>query len=182
MSNPLTKTAWSPYLVGAGIGILSWFAFATANHPLGITSAFENTAALAGQAVAPSLEKSHPYYVEKAEQGESPKIGWEWMLVLGVFVGALLSSLFSGDRTDLKVPPLWRSRFGNGTAKRLVVAFLGGAVMMFGARLAQGCTSGHGISGTLQFAASSWLFVVAMFAAAVATAFLLYGREGAKNV
>ncbi|NNJ25921.1 YeeE/YedE thiosulfate transporter family protein [Alienimonas chondri] len=182
MNNPLTKTAWSPYAVGAAIGVLSWFAFATADHPLGITSAFENTAALAGQAVAPSLEETHPYYVDKAKEGESPKIGWEWMLVVGVFVGALLSSLSSGDRTNLKVPPLWRSRFGEGTAKRFVVAFLGGAVMMFGARLAQGCTSGHGISGTLQLAASSWLFVAAMFAAAVATAFLLYGKEGANNV
>ena len=30
---------------------------------------------------------------------------------------------------------------------------------MFGARMAKGCTSGHGISGTSQLAASSWLFV-----------------------
>jgi uncharacterized membrane protein YedE/YeeE len=41
--------------------------------------------------------------------------------------------------------------------------------MMFGARLAQGCTSGHGISGSLQLAVSSWIFVVVFLAVAVGT-------------
>ena len=182
MSNPLTMKSWSPYAVGAAIGVLSWFAFATADRPLGITSAFENTAALTEKAVVPSLEESNPYYAVKAKQGESPKIGWEWMLVVGVFLGALLSSALSGDRTSMTVPPLWKARFGGSSAKRLAAAFLGGAVMMFGARLAQGCTSGHGISGSLQLAASSWLFVLVMFPAAIGTAFLLYGREGSKHV
>ncbi|HEX6986175.1 MAG TPA: YeeE/YedE thiosulfate transporter family protein [Planctomycetaceae bacterium] len=182
MTNPLTRKAWSPYAVGAAIGVLSWFAFATADRPIGITTAFEHTAALAGKASSPSLEETHPYYREKAAKGESPKIGWEWMLVVGVFVGALLSSFLSGDRTSMKVPPLWKARFGDGTAKRFAAAFLGGAVMMFGARLAQGCTSGHGISGALQLAASSWLFVAVMFPAAVAAAYLLYGKEGARHV
>lgn len=128
----------------------------------------------------PQVEKTNEFYSAKAEKGESPKIDWEWMLVLGVFIGAFLSSLFSGDRTTEKVPALWRWRFGDSVAKRFAVAFLGGGLMMFGARLAQGCTSGHGISGALQLAVSSWTFVVAMFAVAVGTTFLLYGREGEK--
>ena len=66
--------------------------------------------------------------------------------------------------------------------RRLAVAFLAGAVMMFGARLAQGCTSGHGISGSLQLAASSWVFSAVFFAVATATAFALYGKEGAEHV
>jgi hypothetical protein len=88
VSNAFTLKSWSPYLVGAGIGVLSWFAFATANHPLGITTAFEDTAALAGKAVAPGVEEGHPLYTKRAAEGKPPKIGWEWMLVLGVFVGA----------------------------------------------------------------------------------------------
>jgi uncharacterized membrane protein YedE/YeeE len=182
MSNPFTLKSWSPYLVGAGIGVLSWFAFATADKPLGITTAFENTAALAQKAVVPGVEQTNEFYAAKAEKGESPKIDWEWMLVLGVFIGAFLSSLLSRDRTTEKVPALWRWRFGDSTAKRFAVALLGGALMMFGARLAQGCTSGHGISGALQLAVSSWTFVVVMFAVAVGTTFLLYGREGARHV
>lgn len=34
MENPFTKKSWSPYVVGAGIGVLSWSVFATVNHPL----------------------------------------------------------------------------------------------------------------------------------------------------
>lgn len=37
MTNPLTIKSWSPDVAGAGIGILSWFAFASADRPIGIT-------------------------------------------------------------------------------------------------------------------------------------------------
>lgn len=162
--------------------MLSWFAFLTADHPLGITSAFENTAALVAGAV-PGYEAANPLYADKAREGKSPKIDWEWMLVLGVFIGAWLSARLSRDRApDEKVPPLWRWRFGDSVALRYAGAFLGGLVMMLGARIAQGCTSGHAISGVLQLALSSWLFAPLIFAVAIATAFLIYGKEGRSHV
>ncbi len=171
MSNPLAKKSWSPYAVGAGIGVLSWFAFWTAGHPLGISTAFEHTAALILNAAVPGLEESNSYY-----QQQSPKIGWGWMVVVGVFVGSTISSLTSGDRESITVPPRWESRFGSSALFRLTIALLSSGLMMFGARLAQGCTSGHGISGSLQLAASSWLFSLTFFLVAVLTAFLVYGR------
>ena len=171
MSNPFAKKSWSPYLVGAGIGVLSWFAFWSAGHPLGITTAFEHTSALVLKAAIPGLAESNSYYQEK-----SPKIGWEWMLVVGVLLGSIISSFASGDREPITVPPLWKSRFGSSAPLRLTVALLSAALMMFGARLAQGCTSGHGISGNLQLAASSWLFSLIFFSTAVLTAFVVYGR------
>lgn len=169
-------------MVGAGIGVLSWFAFATADHPIGITTAFENTAALTEQAAAPQLAASNTYFDAKAKENKSPKIDWEWMLVVGVFIGAWLSAKLADDRTQQKVPPLWQWRFGPSVAKRFAAAFFGGALMMFGARLAQGCTSGHGISGALQLAVSSWIFVVLIFVGGVATSFALYGKEGRSHV
>jgi uncharacterized protein len=181
MGNPITRKSWSPYVVGAAIGVLSWFAFATADKPLGITTAFEDTAALVGKTVLPNVEQTTEYGAAKAKEGKSPKIDWEWMLVLGVFVGAFLSATLSGDRTTEAVPGLWRRRFGGSVPKRLIAAFLGGALMMFGARLAQGCTSGHGLSGALQLAVSSWVFVVVMFAVATAVALMIYGREEAQH-
>jgi uncharacterized membrane protein YedE/YeeE len=50
---------------------------------------------------------------------------------------------------------------------------------MYGARLADGCTSGHGISGSLQLALSSWTFFLVLFGAGIATAFTMFGRRGA---
>lgn len=178
----MKRHSWSPYIVGVAIGILSWFAFATADHPLGITTAFENTAALIGKSVAPQSAEANTYYPQKAKENKSPKIDWEWMLVIGVFFGAMLSSKLSGDRTCEKVPALWSWRFGPSVAKRYTGAFLGGAVMMFGARIAGGCTSGHGISGALQLALSSWLFLMVIFATGAATASVIFGKEGKAHV
>jgi uncharacterized membrane protein YedE/YeeE len=93
-----------------------------------------------------------------------------------------VSAVLSGDRTKLWAPALWARRFGPSKTKRLTAAFLSAALMMFGARLAQGCTSGHGISGTLQLAVSSWMFISVAFGVAIVTALLMYGREGAERV
>ena len=180
--NPFRKQVWSPYLVGVGIGILSWFAFATADRQLGITTAFEYTAALGGQAVAPQQAREHPYFAEQARENKPPKIDWEWMLVVGVFIGGFLSSKLSGDRSPERVPPLWRWRFGDKVALRYLGAFGGGFVMMLGARIAKGCTSGHAVSGTLQLALSSWMFAPLMFIVAILTAHLMYGKEGRNHV
>ena len=179
--NPLRKKSWSPYVVGIGIGVLSWAAFATANRPLGITTAFEHTAALAENAVVPSQVSA--YYDAQAKAGKTPKIDWGWMLVVGVFLGAFISSKMSGDRApEEKVPPLWRKRFGNSVGKRYFAAFAGGLIMMLGARIAQGCTSGHAISGVLQLALSSWIFAPVMFLTGIIVVFMLYGKEGRRHV
>lgn len=167
----LRAKSWSPYAVGVGIGVLSWLAFATAGRGLGITTPFEHTAALAGGALVPSMKASSSYFAE-----HTPTIGWGWMLVLGVFLGSFLSSKWSGDRSHPTVPNLWRQRFGGSVAGRLAFAFVGGLVMMIGARLARGCTSGHGITGTLQLAVSSWIFITLAFAVASLTALGLFGR------
>lgn len=60
------------------------------------------------------------------------------------------------------------SRFGTSTARRWTIGLLGGVFVGFGARLADGWTSGHGLSGSLQLAVSSWIFLVTMIAGVVA--------------
>ncbi len=182
MTNPLKLKSWSPYVVGAGIGVLSWIVFITADHPLGVSTAYEYSAALLDQAVNPTAEANNPYFQKKATEGKSPKIDWEWMLVVGIFLGAFASAKLGNDRTAQSVPPLWRWRFGPGLAKRFAGAFFGGALMMFGARLAQGCTSGHGISGALQLAVSSWIFVILLFLGGTLMSFAVYGKEGRNHV
>lgn len=173
MENYFKRKSWSPYLVGAAIGVLSWITFLTAGHALGISTAFETTAGLAESKLIPSLVEGNKFFDKQL------KIDWGWMLVLGVFFGAWVSSWISGDRTGDEVPMLWRSRFGNRKSVRYVGAFIGGLLMMLGARMAGGCTSGHGISGSLQLAASGWLFVVVAFSAGIGTSLILFaGKRG----
>jgi uncharacterized membrane protein YedE/YeeE len=52
-------------------------------------------------------------------------------------------------------------------------AIAGGAIMIYGSRLAGGCTSGHGISGMSQLSISSIITVAAMFGAGVVVTALL---------
>lgn len=176
MSNPITMKSWSPYLVGAAIGVLSWYVFAVPGQPLGITTPFEQAAALGVQRLVP---EGHEYFTGP---GKKLAIGYGWMVVLGVFLGAWLSAWLSGDRTREVMEEPWRVRFGPGAGRRLLFAFLGGMALMFGARLAGGCTSGHAISGGLQLALSSWVFFVTFFAVGIVAAFALYGKEGVSHV
>src|SRR5260370_39469597 len=108
-----------------------------------------------------------------------PVVDWEWMLVRGLELGAFTSSRLSGDRPAEPVDGLWRARFGASRRKRYLVAFLGGVILMFGARLAGGCTSGHGISGSLQLALSGWVFFASVYVSGMLTALVLFGRETA---
>jgi hypothetical protein len=75
MTNPFTMKSWSPYAVGAAIGVLSWFAFAGADQPIGITTAFEHTAALAEKAVVPQVGQTSEHYAAKAEEGKGAADG-----------------------------------------------------------------------------------------------------------
>jgi uncharacterized membrane protein YedE/YeeE len=157
--------------VGALIGVLSWFAFASVDKALGISTALARTAGMAASVVAPEHVAQNAYFTKF-----KPGIDWEWMLVLGVALGAFVSSRLSGDKPPVSPEPLWRQRFGDSRNKRLWGALLGGALLMFGARLAGGCTSGHGISGSLQLALSGWVFFAAVFASGLATAFVVFGK------
>jgi len=169
--NVLKQARWSPVAVGAALGVLSWVAFASAGRGLGITSPFEQAAAFLAQLAAPSRLTDY-----LAAPDKKLEVGWEWAVVVGVFLGALLSSTLSRDRATERIPQLWRRRFGDSEARRLTGAFAGGLLMMVGARFALGCTSGHGITGALQLAVSSWAFLVVMFGAAVLVAKMLFGR------
>src|SRR5687767_5451466 len=118
MANPLILKSWSPYVVGFGIGVLSWLAFATANKHLAITLQYEHIAAMIQLLFAPEAINTNRYYLVRAQAGLEPKVGWYMMLLVGVFLGALLSSWLSADRSRTEVPTLWRWRFGASRAKR----------------------------------------------------------------
>lgn len=164
-----TGAAWSPYLVGALIGVLSWFTFLFSNKPLGASSAYARVSGLIGKAFAPRHTMSLKYFAEN-----TPKIDWEVMLVGGVIIGAIVAALTGDELLARWVPPMWAERFGGAIAPRLIVACIGGGLMAIGARLAGGCTSGHGISGAMQLSVSSWIALVGFFAGGVATATILF--------
>ena len=165
----LTAAHWSPYVVGAGIGILSWLAFLLSDKPIGCSTAFARTSGMIEKLFCGARVNEKAYY-----RKFTPEVDWEWMLVLGIIVGAFLSAKLSGQFRFSWIPPLWKEAAGGSIYMRWLVSLLGGIVMGFGARWAGGCTSGHGISGTLQLAASSWIAAACFFSGGIATAMLIY--------
>lgn len=167
-----SKGRWNPYLVGIGIGVLSWLAFAIVNEPIGISTSLASVSSLCAMPVmGGELVAKNAYWA---------KFPFKWnggmLFLVGTFLGSMLSVLVSGTFRLEKVPAAWAEQFGRSTGKRLLAAFLGGVIIMYGARMAGGCTSGHGISGSLQLALSSWVFFLTMFASGIVAALILFRK------
>lgn len=147
--------------------------------PLGVSTAYVVTDAVVLHQAAPGAAESNEYlsqYGEKQDWG----IDYGWMVVFGMFVGGGLASFITKRgraRDKSSLPTMWREEFGNSTPRRMMHAFLGGALLLFGARLAGGCTSGHVISGIAQLTLGSFVFGIAIFASGILTARTLYKRR-----
>ncbi|MDQ8184133.1 YeeE/YedE thiosulfate transporter family protein [Pelagicoccus sp. SDUM812002] len=162
--------AWSPYLVGALVGLLTCASMPFAGKPIGASSAYATIAGLIGKAVARKPTERTKYYKE-----EPPKLDYSIYFIAATAVGAFLAAWHGGELTGRFLPEFWSDRFGEGaSAHRALFALTGGILMALGARLAGGCTSGHGISGSLQLSLSSWLSLICFFIGGVVVAHLLY--------
>ena len=165
----LKMAQWSPYAVGIGIGVLSWLAFLLSDKPIGCSAAFSRTSGMVERLFRGSRVAEKPYY-----KMFTPTVDWQWMLVIGILVGAFISAQLSGEFRATWIPQMWAPSFGNGIGMRWIVALIGGVLIGLGARWAGGCTSGHGISGTLQLAVSSWVAVMGFFIGGIVTAVAIY--------
>lgn len=146
----------SPYLIGAAIGLLNICAFAAFRKGIGVSGAYENSAALAARRLAPDAAHVNEYVDARKEP---PKFNWESWLVVGTILGGM-----GAARTFGASNASWPDDHSAAGPKRSPLASAaGGALLMFGARMADGCTSGHALSGTAQGAGSSWLFTPLMF-------------------
>jgi hypothetical protein len=97
-------------------------------------------------------------------------------MILGGFIASKLQTTKQSKESST-VPPVWRKRFGNSPYKRYVAAFIGGVLVLIGARLAGGCTSGHMMSGMMQTSLSGYLFALGAFIVAIPAALFIY-KEG----
>ena len=104
-------------------------------------------------------------------------IGWEPFSDIGTLFGAFLFSVFVTRRFqsfNKVIPPSWASRFGGSEIKRAGGAFSGAFMMLLGARMADGCASGHILSGDLQMAVSSLEFFVIVMIFLLIAVHLIY--------
>ncbi len=168
----LTRTAWSPYLAGIVVGLLQIPAFLLMGTALGTSSSYVTISANLASFVDPSiLEIKYA-----ANHVSGAKNWWQVALIAGIALGAFASSRLSGT-PRWGHSPVWAKAMGAHTPmRRNMMASFGGFIMVFGARIADGCTSGHGVSGIAQLAVGSFIAVTAMFGAGMIAANLIYKR------
>jgi uncharacterized membrane protein YedE/YeeE len=165
--------AWSPYVAGVAIGLLQIPAFLMIETALGASSSYVTVGAFLGGWLDPALLRID--YVAR-HVATTAKNLWQVALVIGIAAGAFASMKLSGARRQ-PISPIWARALGSPSpGYRYGLAFVAGFLMLLGARIADGCTSGHGLSGLAQLSVGSTVAVVAMFAGGIFTASLLLRR------
>lgn len=160
----LKSKAWSPYLAGVVIGLLQIPALLVIESPIGASSSYVSVSAYIASLFDGDV--SNIAYMEKYMT--SMKYVWQATMVLFIAVGAFISMRLSGASRRM-FSPAWKASAGIDTfGRRSWMTFLGGFIMLFGARWAGGCTSGHGLSGVGQLAAGSIVVTLMFFAGGIA--------------
>lgn len=166
----LRAPSWSPFAAGTVLGLVVAVSQVRYARPIAVAGAFDKLAAYLGRWLFPGSQ----YYAHIMQPG----IVWPVWVVLGIFIGAYASAKLSGSANKRWLPETqWQARFGATRMPRLVIAFLGAALVQFGAGIAGGCTSGLAISGGALLAPAAFLFMLGMFAAGIPTAWLWYRKE-----
>lgn len=157
-----------PYFGGAVLGIVLFLALFLTGNGLGSSGATTRLVAQAQDLISPSHVDQTPYLLKLAGGDKNPLDDW----ILPVFVGALLGGFTSGTifgRTKLETTK--GPHISDRT--RWLMAFLGGVLFLYGARMARGCTSGQALTGGATLSAGSWLVMFAIFGGAYALAYFV---------
>ncbi len=172
------KVSWRPYIAGALLGVLAVLSVYISTNELGkpkflgASTTFVRAAGMVEKTVAPEHVANNRYM-----QKEKVKVDWQFMLMVGVLIGSFGAAVLTGSFKKESVPPIWKEKFGSSIGVRAIGAFVGGVVAMFGARLAGGCPSGHGLSGLMQLSVSGFIAMAGFFGAGMIIALLVYGRK-----
>jgi uncharacterized membrane protein YedE/YeeE len=162
------------WLAGVLLGLVQVLAVGL-HKPLGVSTQFVVADAKAISAVAPEYAQNH----ELINAEKYQNIGYGWWLDAGILVGAGLAAL-ACRRWKLRKTTVWWSRNqGASVSLRMLCCFIGGFLILFGSRLAHGCTSGQFASGWAQLSVSAIPFTITLFGFGMLTARLVHPKSPA---
>jgi uncharacterized protein len=123
----------------------------------------------------PYLDKSGGAYAKNIAK----PFNYSFVFVLAMIAGAAASAFLRGGvaRPERSMPAIWRANYGDNPWKRYALAFASGFVVLYGARLASGCTSGHMMSGIMQTAVSGYIFTAGAFLAGIPVAIAMFPKD-----
>ncbi len=152
------KPYMNPYLAGVLLGAVLLSAMYLSGRGLGASGGIKYCIVSLVDAASKSHATGSPYYSQYIENGSSPLKNWLVFEVAGLLAGALLSGFVSG-RLKWKI----EKSPNISSSRRLLMAFLGGVLFVYGAQLARGCTSGAALSGMAVLTSAGFLTMIAIF-------------------
>jgi uncharacterized membrane protein YedE/YeeE len=162
------KDYWHPYLGGLLLGLVLFSSFFLTGNGLGASGGLNRLVVFVQDLIAPEHVDRVPYLLKMAGGDKNPLDDWIIPMIFGTLVGGFVSGWRNGR---LQV----ETNKGPNITKRTrwITAFVGGAIMGYGARMARGCTSGQALSGGAVLSLGSWVFMFAVFGGAYALAYFV---------
>ncbi len=167
----LTKSVLPWWAAGLLLGLIQVLAVGL-KEPLGVSTQFVVANAKVLEKAAPDYVANHPLIQEE----KARKIGYGWWLDIGLIAGALGAAVVTGRWKAQTTTVWWRANYGRNVAGRLLTGFIGGILILVGARFAHGCTSGQFASGWAQLSVSAIPFTITLFGFGMLTAKLMYPK------
>ena len=162
------KAYTNPYLAGILLGLVLFVAFFLTGSGLGASGGMNRLLVFVEDAVAPEHVDRTPYLLEMAGGDLNPLDSWVVFVTVGTVLGGFVSGWIHGRfRLETNRGPRVPVRL------RWLMAFIGGALMGYGARFARGCTSGQALSGGAVLSVGSWAFMFAVFGGAYGLAYFM---------
>ncbi len=146
-------------IAGVILGLVLFLVYFFTGDGLGASGGANRIAIGLAKIVAPGWVNSTPYLIKYGGGSKNPLDSFIVMLDIGVLIGGFLSAWFFG-RFNIETVKGPRVTF----SARWIIAFFGGTLAGFGARMARGCTSGQGLNGAATLSVGSWAFLLAFFA------------------
>ncbi len=182
-----------PWITGGLVLGLVFFMAVFLVKPIGVSTQFvildgiiwdsiDPTVVVKDQSAKSGFTSSNEYLAKsggKYAKSVANPLNYSFIFVIAMMAGAFISAVLRGGvgNSERAMPEVWRQNFGSSKFKRYVVVFLSGFLVLYGARLAGGCTSGHMMSGMMQTALSGYIFSAGVFLAGIPTALYLFKRS-----
>ena len=147
---------------GATIALVTLVLLLVGNRRLGVSGGLDDVC---------SLVLDQPYFRRGAVTNNRP---WRLPFLAGLMLGGFLSAVLGGGWSPTWALGMFDRVVGLGHAGTLAWMFGGGLLVGFGTRMANGCTSGHGIFGLSHFELPSLVATVGFMASGFVTTQLIY--------
>ncbi|MBK6327803.1 MAG: YeeE/YedE family protein [Chloroflexi bacterium] len=162
------KAYINPYLGGILLGLVLFGAFFFTGNGLGASGGLNRILVYVEDLIAPGHTDRVPYLITMAGGSKNALDNWVVFMTFGTIIGGFVAGVLNGRfKVETNRGPQVPVKV------RWVMAFIGGSLMGYGARMARGCTSGQALSGGAVLSVGSWAFMFAVFGGAYLLAYSL---------